>query len=561
MKLKKRSFIVKSLALALVMMLAVTLAAPVHAGGIAEPSDPPTEEEIADNITAGLQYLANAQYNVAGSEYGAWRESYYVGVTGLAVLKFETHATFMGMSPLDPAYEYSDNVAAGLDFIFANTHNVTISAQTYGDPDANGNGVGVTAYHPGQSGHEMYEAGIALMAICASNEPNRIVTVGPQTGRTYAAVAQDMVDFIAFGQNEGLNAADPDRGGWRYTANYGNGATMGSDNSITGYVTIGLAYAEAPSPWGFGLTIPAFVFSELERFIDKVQDPVNGDDDDGGSWYIPQNTYWGAWVNCLKTGNLLSELAFVGAPTANTSVQAAIDYMERNWNDPNDGDISGEDGWYGTTKPSYQSCFTMMKGFQALGIETINATGTYFSWYDAIAERICNTQNPDGSWSGDPWGGPYLSTAWAMLALEKAAPPALLLLPPFDINQPGQEHTVTAVYKIAGVPQEDVEIEFEIISGPNDDEPITSDNTNASGEATFSYIGDGGEGTDTIKATAVQSGLSSQATKVWERTTPPVEVGGEVYAVNKLAILAPWVALFALLIPAIIVMRRRRARS
>jgi len=152
-----------------------------------------------------------------------------------------------------------------------------------------------------------------------------------------------------------------------------------------------------------------------------------------------------------------------------------------------------------------------------------------------------------------------------MLALEKAAPPALLLLPPFDINQPGQEHTVTAVYKIAGVPQEDVEIEFEIISGPNDDEPITSDNTSATGEATFSYIGDGGEGTDTIKATAVDEFgaplVSSQATKVWERTTPPVEVGGEVYAVNKLAILAPWIALFALLIPAIIVMRRRRARS
>ena len=99
------------------------------------------------------------------------------------------------------------------------------------------------------------------------------------------------------------------------------------------------------------------------------------------------------------------------------------------------------------------------------------------------------------------------------------------------------------------------------ISGPNDTEPIHSDNTNASGEATFTYTGDGGPGTDIIKATAVLSGLSSQATKVWERTTPPVEVGGEVYPVNKLAILAPWLALFALLIPAIIVMRRRRARS
>jgi len=38
-------------------------------------------------------------------------------------------------------------------------------------------------------------------------------------------------------------------------------------------------------------------------------------------------------------------------------------------------------------------------------------------------------------------------------------------------------------------------------------------------------------------------------------------VGGEVYPVDKLGLLAPWLALSALLIPAIILMRRRRARS
>ena len=42
----------------------------------------------------------------------------------------------------------------------------------------------------------------------------------------------------------------------------------------------------------------------------------------------------------------------------------------------------------------------------------------------------------------------------------------------------------------------------------------------------------------------------------------PVEVGGEVYPVNKLAVLAPWIALVAVIIPvATIVIRRRRARS
>ena len=42
----------------------------------------------------------------------------------------------------------------------------------------------------------------------------------------------------------------------------------------------------------------------------------------------------------------------------------------------------------------------------------------------------------------------------------------------------------------------------------------------------------------------------------------PVEVGGEVYPVNKLSVLAPWIALVAVIIPiATIVIRRRRAQS
>jgi hypothetical protein len=42
----------------------------------------------------------------------------------------------------------------------------------------------------------------------------------------------------------------------------------------------------------------------------------------------------------------------------------------------------------------------------------------------------------------------------------------------------------------------------------------------------------------------------------------PVEVGGEVYPINKLSILAPWVALVAaLIIGTVVVVRRRRAPS
>lgn len=44
--------------------------------------------------------------------------------------------------------------------------------------------------------------------------------------------------------------------------------------------------------------------------------------------------------------------------------------------------------------------------------------------------------------------------------------------------------------------------------------------------------------------------------------TPPVEVGGEVYPIDKLAILAPWLVLAAaLIVGAVVVVRRRRSQS
>jgi hypothetical protein len=518
------------------MMLVVVLAAPVYAY-----TPIYSEAEIEAAIDKGLEWLAEQQQ--ADGRWNDTTRNYPVAQTGLAVLKFETHATFMGMNPLDPAYEYSDNIVAGLEYIFSRSFNVTMSVQPAGDPDTNGNGVGITAYSS-NTGHEMYEVGIALMAVCGSNSPSAIVGGGSQAGRTYADVAQDMVDFIAFAQVD-VNTAS--RGGWRYSRNYGS-----SDNSISGYVTLGLAYAEAPAPWGFGavVTIPSFVFDELALFVAAVQDPVNGDGDDGGSWYVPAS--W-PWVNILKTGNLLSELSLVGQGPGSSNVTNAIDYIERHWDDANT-----DPGW----RTHYQACFTMMKGLQAQGIETLDTGAGPENWYREVADVIVGSQNADGSWPANVYGGPTKSTAWAMLTLEKAAPPALALVPPFDINQVGDQHTVTATYKRAGQAVENEEIQFEIISGPNDDEPMYSDNTNASGEATFTYTGDGGPGTDIIKATAVQSGLSAQVTKIWEEGEIPVEVGGEVYPVNKLAVLAPWIALAAAIMVSVsIVVRQRRAQS
>jgi hypothetical protein len=467
-----------------------------------------TPDEINQAIEDGLAWLAGHQ-----NPNGSWGSVNTVGRTGLAVLKFETHATFMGLSPLDPAYVYSPNVMNGLNYLFNMCNEVAIPPEPAGDPDTNGNGIGVRCYHQ----RITYETSIALMAISASNAPGEMVTVGTQAGRSYAAVAQDMVDWLAWAQ------VDPNygnyRGGWRY-----NGDDANADNSVSGYASIGLIYAEAPAPWGFSLTVPAFVFSEMNFWIDYIQTDQLGGTTDGGSGYTDPNN----WVNTLKTGNLLSEMGLYGDTQATARVQYAVDYMERVWNDTNS---NYEPGWKGPVggHPDYQSCFTIMKGFQALGIEEIDTGAGPFSWYEDMADAIVTTQNPDGSWPATEYGDQQLSTCWAMLTLEKAAPPALSLLPPFDINPPGSDHTVTAVYKLAGVPQAGVQINFEVIAGPNAGESGSAI-TNASGEATFTYTGTGGPGTDTIRATAVDDTgtplISSQAQKEWQDGAPPQEVPG-----------------------------------
>ena len=168
---------------------------------------------------------------------------------------------------------------------------------------------------------------------------------------------------------------------------------------------------------------------------------------------------------------------------------------------------------------------------------------------------------------GDLIPGPH-DMYWDWLVLGEYTTPEvqLELLPADATNPPGTEHTVTAVYTLNGLPLPGKLIGFAVDSGPN--KGVDSMGfTDAEGKATFTYTGDGGEGTDIINTASLLTlgEQDIQAIKVWEITpTPPpdVEVGGEVYPVNNLAILAPWIVLVAVLILGVtITVNRRRVRS
>lgn len=361
-----------------------------------------TKEEIEQSIIDGIAWLA-AQQNGDGS-WGNYY-SYQIATTGLAVIKLEDRAFELGFdSPFDPEYAYSTEVIAGLNFLFRNAQTIGIGVQPAGNPDTNGNNMGV--YFP--RNYYTYETGIALMAIAGSRSPSSVVTATgyPVDGWTYGAVVQDMVDYLAFGQTD---APYPDQGGWGYRHNQ----VGGTDNSNSGYAVLGLDFAESPT-FGFNANVPAFVKSELNIWINTIQDPVNGDANDGGSWY---RTNW-SWVNILKTGNLIYQMAFYGDTQSTQRVIDAVDYIERHWNDPNP-----DPGF--RNPPHYQAMYCLMKGLERMGIETINVGGSDIDWFDEISTIIVNSQYPDGSWPRDRYdsGYPYALTAgWALLTLERVVP-------------------------------------------------------------------------------------------------------------------------------------------
>ena len=71
--------------------------------------------------------------------------------------------------------------------------------------------------------------------------------------------------------------------------------------------------------------------------------------------------------------------------------------------------------------------------------------------------------------------------------------------PATDINEVNTDHTVTATVTLDLVSWEGADVTFEVTSGPNVGDN-GSDITDNNGEATFTYPGDGGIGTDTIQA-------------------------------------------------------------
>jgi len=380
-------------------------------GLIAVPAQAVTEEEIGDSIEAGIAWLASVQ-NGDGSWGPADTDRY--GTTGLILVKLQDRAFEMGYDgPFDPDYPLKANVENGLDFLFGSASTVAITTQLAGDPDTDGDGLGVYV------ANRTYDTAILMMAIAAGRDPAQVVAAGALTGWTYGDVLQDLADWMAYAQTDTGNG----RGGWFYNAVNGGSVV---DQSNAGYAMLGLLYAQAPL-YGYQSDIPGFVADELEYWIDYIQsdwdDGINTDYDGGSGYTAPDY-----WVNSLKTGNLLTQMAFFGDDPSAERVLAALDYIGAHWND------DWVQGWgKGMAVAQYQATYCLMKGFETMGIPVDGVPGVA-DWYQDMADEIVAEQNVSGSWPSSPayvwyygtpshYVSPELSTAWALLTLERFAPP------------------------------------------------------------------------------------------------------------------------------------------
>ncbi|MBL7120274.1 MAG: hypothetical protein ISS53_06280, partial [Dehalococcoidia bacterium] len=392
-----------------------------------------TREVKADiAVDEGLWWLCKQQYRYSDGDvdFGFWQAAaaeglYTVAHTAAALEAFEANNHNAAGDPTEDPYV--DCVRRGLNYLTSKMEVVDLSL----DPasDTNGNDIGISCYD--DINHEMYEVGMAMIAIVGSGTPERVAEAGPGgvIGRTYHDIVQDMADFMAIAQN--------DNGGWGYWRDSGD-----SDNSCTQWPIIGMQSAEAK----WGITIADFVRPGLETWLANTQN-ANGafgymDNSDG--------------LNIAKTaGAGITGLLFCGVGPDDDRIRRAIEFIDTSW--------YTDDEHFG----SGYAMYAVAKAFcvELLNMEVIPDPGAH-NWWEEYADALI----PGGTWgqqAGGYWDAMYrsqsseLTTAWMVTILVWAGydvpPTAVARANGFDTIEvdAGQDvnfdgsHSTNGTYEIA----------------------------------------------------------------------------------------------------------------
>jgi hypothetical protein len=360
--------------------------------------------------------------------YGYWNESTYgcpLAAVGTAVDAFQLHGSKANLDyTSDP---YVETVQRALNYLLYHTYSFPIGLQSAGNPDTNGNGIGLVANQSSNlyDGRQTYIGGICMTALASSGAPNRIAALGGADvyNRKYSEIVQDMADFFAWGQVDSGSG----RGGWRYHANYSD-----SDMSTTQWPPLAMLAAEE----NMGSTVPQFVRDELIYFLNYTQ-YTGLDDHNGGFGY----NYPDSILNVTKAAAGIICHEFLGTALTDSKVESALGYIYRHWNDTGSSwddqrMIGNSYGMYGVMKamriPNPDITRVTEYDYNA-GNQTVNS----FDWYyppnteprEGLAHYIVRTQQSDGSWDDVPGPNPAhdaFCTGWRILILLKG----VTIIPP-----------------------------------------------------------------------------------------------------------------------------------
>lgn len=367
--------------LALVAAAAVALM-PLQANAATE-----AEKQLA--IDRGLAHLAATQQGGGYWAYGGYEPA----ATAAALLAFQEHGYLAGGGT------YGSNVTNGLNYLF--------STATVGSG-------GVY-----WAGEDSYQTGLALTAIATTGTPGATIVGGPLNGMTHLQVAQAVVDYFVAGQipvdhvSGGVNVSAEGwvSGGWGYGA-YGTGAATRPDNSTSQWPVVGMLFAKDR----LGIAIPAGVTAKLANWVSYIQDA------NGASGYDAP----GSIDDESKTGGLLVEMKMLGLAPGNADVNAAIAYLNANWQNGPSGT------WFGNFGHPY-AMWSIYKGLETqVGLDVTSAqyiTNLHtnpgdldnpnhgWNWWEDYCEWLVNNQTVydsgnKGYWGGYSYWGDPLSTAW-----------------------------------------------------------------------------------------------------------------------------------------------------
>ncbi|MEW5801302.1 MAG: PKD domain-containing protein [bacterium] len=346
---------------------------------VVKPNNLDTKTNIA--IDEGLWWLHKNQ----DKGDGKWTSysSYYASPTGSAIQSFEINGHLQdGDNQENP---YVETVNKGFAFMFTRLSSANIGNQTYGNPDTNGNGIGIQV----NDGYPIYQGGMVMDAIASSNAPLAFATTGGTNikGRFYYHILTDMVDMYAWGQYDSSSVG----GGWRYNWN------EHPDNSACQWAAIGMLAAED----NFGINIPQWVKNRNNVWLNYSYD---------GTGF----GYTGAGNGVALTPSGMVQLAFCDKRTSDSRWRTAEDYIANNW-------FWQNGNYYGT--------YALVKALRlALPDPVVTLSATGLDWYNdpttGVKKRIVDQQNSSGYWNVSYGTG--FSTSWAVIMLT----PTLFVQPP-----------------------------------------------------------------------------------------------------------------------------------